>query len=140
MKLNGGKVWLRSPQTTTTWSFRSHEEEDTYSQGIPLLFPRMTFPEDGMKTLAAKDGQKVALSATGHAGYEPGALTKAALSYSYDGGETWTEAKTSKRDGKWTATVDHAGASGKQVTLKVQLTDAKGNSVTQTVNRAYDVH
>jgi len=35
--------------------------------------------------------------------------------------------------------VDHAGASGKQVTLKSQLTDANGNSVTQTVIRAYDV-
>ncbi|MFF3492619.1 S8 family serine peptidase [Streptomyces sp. NPDC002795] len=139
MKLNGGKTWLRSPRTTTTWSFRSHLEEDTYSQGIPLLFPRMTFPEDGMKTLAARDGQKIALTATGHAGYEPGALTKAALSYSYDGGETWTEAKTSKQDGEWTATVAHAGASGEQVTLKAELTDAKGNSVTQTVNRAYDV-
>ncbi|MFD7295338.1 S8 family serine peptidase [Streptomyces sp. NPDC059897] len=139
MKMNGGKTWLRSPQTTTTWSFRSHEEADTYSQGIPLLFPRTTFPEDGMKTLAARDGQRVDLTATGHAGYEPGALTKAALSYSYDGGDTWTEAKTSQRDGKWTATVDHAGATGKQVALKVQLTDSKGNSVTQTVNRAYDV-
>ncbi|MFI5661959.1 S8 family peptidase [Streptomyces sp. NPDC051684] len=139
MKINGGKTWLRSPQTTTTWSFRSHEEADTYSQGIPLLFPRTTFPEDGMKTLAARDGQRIGLTATGHAGYEPGALTKAALSYSYDGGETWAEAPTSKRGGEWTATVDHAGASGKQVTLKVQLTDSKGNSVTQTVNRAYDV-
>ncbi|MFJ9175476.1 S8 family peptidase [Streptomyces sp. NPDC102360] len=138
-KLNGGKVWLRSTETTTTWSFRSHREEDTYSQGIPLLFPRMTFPEDGMKTLAARDGQRIALTATGHAGYEPGTLTKAALSYSYDGGETWTEAKTSKRDGRWTATVDHAGASGEQVTLKAQLTDSNGNSVTQTVTRAYDV-
>ncbi|WP_306321561.1 MULTISPECIES: S8 family serine peptidase [unclassified Streptomyces] len=138
-KLNSSKTWLRSPSTSTTWSFRSHLDESVHSQGIPLLFPRMTFPEDDMKTLAARDGQRIALTATGHAGYEPGALTEAALSYSYDGGETWTEAVTSRTGGTWTATVDHAGASGKPVTLKVRLTDSKGNAVTQTVTRAYDV-
>ncbi|MGP3774987.1 S8 family peptidase [Streptomyces sp. SDT5-1] len=139
MKLNGSKIWLRSPETSTTWSFRSHEEKETYSQGIPLLFPRMTLPEDDTKTLPAGPGQTITLTATGHAGYEPGALTKAALSYSYDGGDTWTEAKTSRRNGRWTATVDHTDASGEPVTLKVHLTDAKGNAVTQTVVRAYDV-
>lgn len=35
--------------------------------------------------------------------------------------------------------MNHAGASGKPVTLKAQLTDANGNSVEQTVTRAYDV-
>lgn len=35
--------------------------------------------------------------------------------------------------------MNHAGATGKPVTLKTELTDANGNSVTQTVVRAYDV-
>ncbi|WP_428951542.1 S8 family peptidase [Streptomyces sp. cg35] len=135
----GSKVWNRSPETLTTWSFRSHLDEDVYSQGIPLLFPHLTLPEDGLKTLAAADGQEIGLTATGHAGYTPGALTKAALSYSYDGGETWTQARTVRHGDRWTAIVDHAGAAGKQVTLKTLLTDSKGNSVTQTVTRAYDV-
>ncbi len=75
---------------------------------------------------------------TGHAGYAPGALTSAKLSYSYDG-EHWTQAKASQHAGRWSAVVDHAGASGKPVSLKVELTDAKGATVTQTVVRAYDV-
>ncbi|MEU6672910.1 S8 family serine peptidase [Streptomyces sp. NPDC046925] len=135
----GSKVWHRSTETQTTWSFRSHLDEEAYSQGIPMLFPRYDLPEDGMKTLAAKDGGRIGLTATGHAGYKPGALKSAALSYSYDEGKTWTEAKTSAVKGKWTATVDHAGASGKQVWLRTRLTDANGSSVTQTVARAYDV-
>lgn len=45
----------------------------------------------------------------------------------------------SERGGAWTATVNHAGASGKPVSLKVELTDANGATVTQTVVRAYDV-
>ncbi|QNS03466.1 S8 family peptidase [Streptomyces xanthii] len=139
MKLDNSGVWKRSAQTTTTWSFRSHLDENVYSQGIPLLFPHLTLPEDGLKTLPAQDGQRIGLSVTGHTGYTPGELTKAAVSYSYDDGQTWTEATTARKDGAWTATVDHTGATGKQVTLKVALTDAKGNAVTQTVNRAYDV-
>ncbi|MBD0421599.1 hypothetical protein H0H10_21005 [Streptomyces sp. TRM S81-3] len=133
------QVWKRSVSTETTWSFRSRFEEGVYSQGLPVLFPQYRLPEDGMKTLAAHDGQRITLGVTGHAGYRPGELRAAKLSYSYDGGGTWTEAATDRHDGVWTATVDHAGASGKQVTLKVALTDTKGNSVTQTVTRAYDV-
>ncbi|MFJ6571159.1 S8 family serine peptidase [Streptomyces sp. NPDC091292] len=133
------KVWQRSTGTRTTWTFRSGLDESAYSQGLPILFPSYGLPEDGMKTLPAKDGQRITLGATGHAGYTPGALTSAKLSYSYDDGDTWTDAPTARRGGSWTATVDHAGATGRHVTLKVQLTDKHGASVTQTVTRAYDV-
>ncbi len=135
----GSRVWHRSPQTVTTWSFRSHLDENAYSQGIPLLFPRYGLPEDGLKTLPAEDGQRITLTATGHAGYRPGTLTSAKLSYSYDGGETWKQAATTRDGGRWTATVDHGGAQGEQVTLRTELTDSNGNSVVQTVTRAYDV-
>ncbi|MFB7373012.1 S8 family serine peptidase [Streptomyces sp. NPDC056222] len=135
----GSKVWNRSTSVNSVWKFTSQADESVYSQGIPILFPRYTLPEDGLKTLAATDGQKIGLTATGHAGYQVAALTSARLSYSYDGGTTWTEAQVSQQGGVWTATVNHAGAAGKPVTLKTELTDANGNSVTQTVVRAYDV-
>ncbi|UYQ65236.1 S8 family serine peptidase [Streptomyces peucetius] len=134
------RVWKRSTRVETTWSFRSRLDEDVYSQGVPLLFPGYGLPEDGLKTVAARDGLRIALSATGHAGYEPGALTAAKLSYSYDGGKTWNEAATERRgDDAWTATVDHAGAAGTTVTLRTELTDAHGNSVSQLVTDAYAV-
>ncbi|MFJ2586925.1 S8 family serine peptidase [Streptomyces sp. NPDC087538] len=132
-------VWKRSTSTETTWKFRSKRDENAYSQGIPLLFPGYDLDSDGLKTLAAEDGQKIGLSVTGHAGYTPGKLTAAKVSYSYDGGKTWTEATTAQQDGRWTATVNHAGAAGKPVTLKTELTDANGNSVIQTVTDAYAV-
>ncbi|MEV6205329.1 S8 family serine peptidase [Streptomyces sp. NPDC051771] len=135
----GNRNWARSTSVQSIWKFTSQLDETVYSQGIPILFPRYDLPEDGLKTLAATDGQQIGLTATGHAGYQPAALTSARLAYSYDGGTTWTEAPVSQQDGTWTATVDHAGATGKQVTLRTELTDAHGNSVTQTVVRAYDV-
>lgn len=132
-------VWKRSTRTQTTWRFRSHRDENAYSQGIPLLFPGYDLDTDGLKTLPAKNGQTIGLSVGGHAGYTPGKLVAAKVSYSYDGGETWTEGATAQRGGHWTATVDHAGAAGKPVTLKTELTDANGNSVVQTVFDAYAV-
>ncbi|MFJ3669038.1 S8 family peptidase [Streptomyces sp. NPDC090106] len=133
------RVWKRSTQTSTTWSFRSALDEDAYSQGIPLLFPHYSLPEDGLKTLPARDGQRIALTVTGHAGHRPGELTSARLAYSYDEGATWTEARTERHGGRWEAVVDHSGATGKQVTLRSELTDAHGDAVTQIVTRAYDV-
>ncbi|MER5944278.1 S8 family serine peptidase [Streptomyces sp. NPDC001928] len=134
------RAWNRSTNTTTTWTFRSALDDGAYSQGIPMLFPRYALPEDGLKTLPAEDGQTITLSATGHAGYEPGELTRARFGYSYDEGGTWTEARTVRQeDGTWKATVNHSEATGKQVTLRTVLTDAHGTSVTQIVTRAYDV-
>ncbi|MFE6980687.1 S8 family peptidase [Streptomyces griseus] len=132
-------VWKRSTQTETTWAFRSERKPDVVSQGLPLLFPRYVVPEDGMKTVPAKNGQKIGLDATGHAGYTPGELTGAKVSFSYDGGETWHAATTARQGGRWTATVDHADGGGKSVALRTELTDANGNTVVQTVNDAYAV-
>ncbi|MGW0665635.1 S8 family peptidase [Streptomyces sp. NPDC002746] len=135
----GDPNWLRSTAATTTWSFRSHREPDVYSRGLPILHPAYDLPVDGMNTLPARGGIKIGLSAEGHAAYTPGAITAASLSYSYDGGTTWTKAPTQQRRGKWTAVVDHTGATGQQVMLKVALTDSHHNAVTQTITRAYDV-
>jgi subtilisin family serine protease len=132
------RFWKRSTVVVTAWKFRSHLEEDVYSQVVPVMFPRLDLPEDGLKTLPATDDQVIPLRVTGHAGYTPGAITAATLSYSYDG-STWTDADVHEQNGTWVALVDHAGASGQPVTLRVQLTDSNGNSVTQTVTRAYDV-
>ncbi|WP_406498726.1 hypothetical protein [Streptomyces sp. NBC_00846] len=114
-------------------------DENVYSQGIPLLFPGYDLETDGLKTLPAKDGQTIGLSVTGHAGYTPGKLVAAEVSYLYDGGETRTRAITAQQGDRWTAIVNHAGAAGKPVALKTELTDANGNSVIQTVNDAYAV-
>ncbi|MGW6575616.1 S8 family peptidase [Streptomyces sp. NPDC054945] len=132
------RVWQRSTAVRTTWGFTSKLDASAYSQGLGILFPRYTAPSDGTKTVAAADGLRIGLGVTGHAGYTPGALKSAKLSYSYDG-DNWTEAKVGEHAGRWDAVVDHAGASGKPVSLKVELTDAKGATVTQTVVRAYDV-
>ncbi|MFE6702574.1 hypothetical protein [Streptomyces sp. NPDC057718] len=53
--------------------------------------------------------------------------------------QAWHAATTAQQGGRWSATVDHADATGKSVTLRTELTDANGNSVVQTVDDAYAV-
>ncbi|MFC9558881.1 S8 family serine peptidase [Agromyces sp. NPDC056965] len=132
------ETWQRSSKVTTVWKFRSQLDESVVSQGLAVMFPRVDLPEDGMKTLAAEAGQELKLHVTGHAGYTPGTITSAALATSTDG-VTWVDAPTAEQDGEWVAVVDHSGASGQPVSVRVTLTDSNGNSVTQTVVRAYDV-
>ncbi|MFD7135214.1 hypothetical protein [Streptomyces sp. NPDC059894] len=132
-------VWTRSTRTETTWKFRSKRDENVYTQGIPLLFPGYGLATDGLTSLPAKDGQTIDLSVTGHAGYTPGKLAAATVSYSYDDGATWNQATTAQRGGHWTAIVNHEGTDGNLVTLTTELTDTDGNSVVQTVTAAYAV-
>ncbi|MFE5731701.1 hypothetical protein ACFQ7A_12465 [Streptomyces sp. NPDC056528] len=101
--------------------------------------PGTTFRGDGFETPAATDGRHIGLTATGHAGHIPVALTPAGLSSSHDGGTNRTGARVSQQGGRRTATVNHADATGRQVTLKSEPTDARDESVTQIVVRAYDV-
>jgi len=145
LEMNSGKFggparqWARSTEVKTTWSFRSALDPDTFSVGLPLLFPRVGLPEAGSKTLAASAGQVLPIRVTGHGGYAPGAIASAKFAYSYDGGATWTGAAVSGTGGSWAATVDHTGASGKTVTTSVEVTDTKGATVTQVVKAAYAV-
>ncbi|MFF1451421.1 hypothetical protein ACFVYF_25280 [Streptomyces sp. NPDC058274] len=107
-------------------------------------------PEDGFKTRAAKAGRRISPTATGEAGRVParrahrGEAVVLVRRWRDGGGETTvarpgTAAKTGRRNGEGAATVHHRRASGNQVTLKADMTDDRGNSVTQTVTRAYDV-
>ncbi|MGX1668145.1 S8 family serine peptidase [Streptomyces sp. NPDC055400] len=137
----GTAVWLRSTQVDTAWAFTSQRDDGVISQSLPLLYPHVSLgsAQDGLKTVPARSGLRLGVSASGHAGYRAGALTAVDVAYSYDGGETWTEARTRKQKGSWSALVDHTGKAGRQVTLRVRLTDANGARVTQTIARAYDV-
>ncbi|OKJ13662.1 S8 family serine peptidase [Kitasatospora sp. CB01950] len=128
-------LWQRSTAVRTEFGFRSAGDPNAYSQSLPLLFPDYRIDLDGNSTAAAGP-LRIALSATGQSGYTPGALTDAKLAYSYDGGTTWTDAAVGADK---VAVLDHAGASGKNVSLRITLASADGAKVTQTVTDAYAV-
>ncbi|MFJ3961422.1 hypothetical protein [Streptomyces sp. NPDC090036] len=124
-------------------------EQRTYAKGqksATTWYDGITGPvaprdATGKETLAAeRQGNLIGFAPAmwGDSAHAAQPAKSAKLSYSYDG-EHWTQARTSEHGGRWSAVVDHAGALGRPVSLKVELTDAKGAMVTQTVVRAYDV-
>ena len=66
--------------------------------------------------------------------YRPGRFTSARVWASYDDGANWSQAPVINLGTKAVAMLDNSKAST-FVTLKVELTDSNGKSVTQTLTR-----
>jgi len=132
------KFWKRSTMIQTSWTFTSHKEPDVYSRPLPMLLPRLDLPTDGLKTIAA-GSVTIPARIQANPGYPAGTIASAKVWTSTDGGTTWVEGTTNLTSAGAELVVDHAGDSGKQVSLRVEFTDAKGAKVSQTITRAYDV-
>jgi len=69
-----------------------------------------------------------------------GTLGKPTVALSYDDGKTWRSATVTKGpNGSWTVTVE-ALLRTKFVSIRTDLADSKGNSVSQTIIRAFGVN
>ena len=127
--------------TITRFRFRSAENPEVASQTLPLAFPGYDVPVDGRNKVDAGT-VRIRLSVTGHGDYAPGEITGATVKYSYEGPvltPAWADAKVVHEDGAWFAEIDHGGASGKDVSLLVDLTTDNGASVQQHVINGYGV-
>jgi len=136
--LREAKFWKRSTALATSWTFASRKEDDVYSRALPLLFPRLGLPADGLKTVAAGT-VTIPARVQPNPGYDAGALAGARVWTSTDGGATWVEGTSKLTTSGADLVVDHTADAGKPVSLRVELTDAKGTKVVQTITRAYDV-
>jgi subtilisin family serine protease len=68
-----------------------------------------------------------------------GRVTSAKVSVSFDGGLTWVAAPTTEKDGAYTAKVWQPKDKSGFVSLRASAVDSKGNTVTTTVYRAYEL-
>ncbi|MFG2058717.1 hypothetical protein ACGFI9_32310 [Micromonospora sp. NPDC048930] len=103
-----------------------------------MLMPRLDIPADGLKAVPA-GSITIPARVQANPGYPAGAIVEAHVWTSTDGGATWVEGTTNLTSSGTDLVVDHTGDSGKQVSLRVEFTDAKGAKVSQTITRAYDV-
>ncbi|TWD82207.1 subtilase family protein [Kribbella amoyensis] len=132
--------WQFSTRTATSWKFGSTRPASGKAL-LPLLQVDYRIGTDGWNRAAANRPAQVGLTVrhqTGLAGPKPAGVR---LWATYDDGLTWTEARGMKlaADGTAVARVDHPALkkTNGYVGLRVQAWDAAGNTVTQTVNRAY---
>ncbi|MET8447833.1 S8 family peptidase [Streptomyces sp. NPDC005209] len=131
--------WRYATDTHTSWTFRS----DTAAEAtlLPLLQLDYDVPVDAQNAVGRAREHTLGLTVRMQEGMAAPRGVKLKVEASYDGGRTWTTTRTEQQvgDGPFTATVErpsnvHGDA---YVTLRVTATDSAGNSVQQTVKRAY---
>ena len=125
-----------STRVTCAWTFRSrHVSGDT-----PALLPlsAVQFAPKLNLDNAAPAGRKFSVPVTVQRQQgAPAASTKTlAVKVSYDDGKTWQPVKLVKGSGGWTAELTHPAKPG-FVSLRARAVDSAGNSVEQTIIRAY---
>jgi subtilisin family serine protease len=128
-------AWPLSTQVGAEWTFRSaHTDAAT---ALPLL--TIGFAPDVDEAQYAPAGRRITIPVS--VGRQAGATgAKAALDsveYSVNDGATWVKAKPSRKNGHWEVTVPNP-ASG-FVSLRAKASDRDGNTVTETILRAYRV-
>ncbi|MGW2938334.1 peptidase S8, partial [Streptomyces sp. NPDC001156] len=131
--------WHFGTGTHTSWTFRSDTAAETTL--LPLLQLDYDVPVDAQNAVGRGRTHTLGLTVRMQDGMAAPRGVKLKVEASYDDGKTWTTTRTEQQDGdgQFTATVErpsnvHGDA---YVTLRVTATDSAGNSVQQTVNRAY---
>ncbi|MET0523391.1 MAG: S8 family serine peptidase [Nocardioides sp.] len=131
--------WAYSTTTDTTWEFESARPESG-SADLPLLQVDYDVPVGLDNTVGGGRLERLDLS-VGYAG-RPEARAQVSdvdAWISYDDGATWE--RLSLRDGRgdsWSTTLRHPQDGGR-ASLRVRAEDRQGNTVDQTVLRAYGV-
>ncbi|MEV0218429.1 S8 family peptidase [Streptomyces sp. NPDC050704] len=121
-----------STRTTATWTFASAHVSGDTPQRLPLTVVRYTPKLSTASTAEAGTTLTVPFSLQG-AATKVATLRKLAFAVSYDDGRTWK--KTTAANGKQLKL--RSPAKPGPVSLHATLTDADGNTLNQTVHRAY---
>lgn len=121
-----------STRTTAAWTFTSAHVSGDKAKRLPLTVVRYTPSLSTASTAKAGTTLTVPFALQG-AATKVDTLRKLAFAVSYDDGRTWK--KTTAVNGKQLKL--RSPAKPGPVSLRVSLTDADGNTLTQTIHRAY---
>jgi subtilisin family serine protease len=124
-----------SPSTHTEWGFSSGQASFERLETLPLLQLDYSIGTD--LSGRAKRHTDVVVSASQLPGaVGTGAVKAATVEFSYDDGATWKPVKLQRFKAGWRAKLD-APRSAEYVSLRVTAHDDAGNSISQTVQRAF---
>ncbi|MFD3451713.1 S8 family serine peptidase [Streptomyces sp. NPDC058691] len=124
-----------STRTRTDWGFISGTTDHTVITALPLIQLDYAVATD----LSGRAGRRAAVSVTpshlkGAAG--SGTIRAVTLEVSYDDGATWHRTTPRHKGADWTASLN-APSKARFASLRTTAKDAKGNTVSQTVIRAF---
>ncbi|MFF7211878.1 S8 family serine peptidase [Streptomyces sp. NPDC008238] len=135
------EYWQTGTRTSTSWTFRS----GTAAQKtlLPLLQVDYGVPADLGNSVGGGKRHDLDLTVRNQDGLAAPTGVRLQVEASFDDGKSWTGQVRVKDRGhnRFTATVERPGdhRQGAYVTLRVTATDKAGNSVRQTVERAYRI-
>ncbi|MFE7329257.1 S8 family serine peptidase [Streptomyces sp. NPDC057565] len=132
---NDRAAWAHpySTHTRTEWNFTCAATGVESAESLPLIQLDYGVNTDKAGRANRHAGLTVAAS---HLPGTTAAIGKPSLAISYDDGATWQRPELD-RDGSGWRTALHAPKSAGFVTLRVTARDAAGNSVSQTITRAF---
>lgn len=133
------EYWQTGTRTATSWTFRS----DTAAEKtlLPLLQVDYGVPADLWNTVGGGKRHEIDLTVRHQDGLAAPTGVTLRVEASFDGGTTWQGRVGVKDRGhnRFTATIERPGdrGQGAYVTLRVTASDKAGDTVRQTVERAY---
>ncbi|WP_030443372.1 hypothetical protein [Actinoplanes subtropicus] len=125
-----------STHVDTVWTFLSAHVDGDQPQPLPLKAIRFTPPVDDHNAATAGRDLAIPVVVTPQPGARTEPVTTLAVQVSYDDGRTWTDAPV-RRTATGAIAVLHQPATPGFVSLRAVAADGSGNSVTQTIVRAY---
>ncbi|MFF3949575.1 S8 family serine peptidase [Streptomyces sp. NPDC001902] len=133
------EYWRTGTRTFTSWGFRSDTAaEETL---LPLLQVDYGVPADVRNTVDGGKRHELALTVRNQDGLAAPTGVKLKVEASFDEGTSWNGRVRVEDRGhnRFTATIERPGdqRKGAYVTLRVTASDKAGNTVQQTVERAY---
>ena len=126
--------WPLSTKITAEWTFSSTFFEGPTYVPLPLLSARAE-PEVDIANRAPAGPVTVPITISRQDG--PATISTVAVEFSTDNGTTWHQATVSRNGDRWLAKLNNPA--GGFVSLHVKATDSEGNTLDQTVIRAYQV-
>ncbi|WP_055590727.1 S8 family peptidase [Streptacidiphilus griseoplanus] len=124
-----------STSTRTEWNFTSAAGEPGVATVLPLI--QLDYQVDtDTAGKAHRNAELVVTPSHIPGGPSSRAIRTVTLDVSYDDGKTWQKAALTHRDDGWAAVL-HAPAHAAYATLRTSAHDDLGNSVTQSITRAF---
>ncbi|TDB82247.1 hypothetical protein [Micromonospora sp. KC721] len=131
-----GQPQTLSTEIATAWTFGSAHVGGDTPVALPLSAVRFTPVLDDRNVAPGGRAYPVPVVVSPQPGSAAGALMELSVDVSYDDGATWSRVEVRRTGAGGTAWLRHPAGPG-YVSLRATATDSEGNSVTQTVVRAY---
>jgi subtilisin family serine protease len=133
-----GTPFLTSTRNSVVWTFRSGHVDGDQPVRLPLSAVHFAPQLDGQNRAPAGQVFSVPVNVTPQPGSAAGKITTLTVEASFDDGQTWQSAPLASGPTGWIAQISHPAGDG-FVSLRAKAADEAGNTVEQTIIRAYPI-